>query len=162
MRRYLLLCGISLAAVASLRARQIHPATPPPPPPPEAPAPPPAPPIDLSIPPPAPPEEPAAPVFDPLHAKRSVAVGTFYLNSGKYDAAIERFVEAANYEPSLAEPWKFLGEAYEKKGALPSALESYKKYLELLPGAADSAKVRKRISALGEKIGKVSSKVAAH
>jgi len=91
-----------------------------------------------------------------------VAVGTFYLNSGKYDAAIERFIEAANYEPSLAKPWKFLGEAYEKKGAFPSAIESYKKYLELLPGAADAAKMRRRISVLGEKIGKNSSKAASH
>lgn len=108
------------------------------------------------------PAVPAEPVFDPLHAERSVAVGTFYLNSGKYDAAIERFIEAANYEPSLAKPWRFLGEAYEKKGAYSRAIESYKKYLELFPRAADAPKVQKRISTLEEKVGKVSSKAAAH
>jgi Tfp pilus assembly protein PilF len=101
-------------------------------------------------------------VFDPLHAERSVAVGTFYLNAGKYDAAIERFIEAANYEPSLAKPWKFLGEAYEKKGANASALDSYRKYLELNPRAADAAKVQKRISVLEEKVGKESSKAVSH
>ena len=105
---------------------------------------------------------PSEPVFDPLHAERSVAVGTFYLNTGKYDAAIERFIEAANYEPSLAKPWRLLGEAYEKKGAYPSALDSYRKYLDLNLQAADTAKVQKRISLLEGKVGKESSKTAAH
>ena len=89
-------------------------------------------------------------------------IGTFYLKAGKIDAAIERFLEAAHYEPSLAKPWKFLGDAHEKKGAYASAVESYKKYLELLPGAEDARKVQKRISLLEEKIEKESSKGAAH
>jgi len=184
MLRHVLICALLLAAARPLNAQQINPATPPPPPPPETPAtapinksatpPPPsaaapaAQPIDPSTPPPppsadAPDATPASsePVFDPLHAERSVNVGTFYLRAGKVDAAIERFIEAAHYEPSLAKPWKFLGEAYEKKGAYASAVESYKKYLELLPDAEDAKKVQKRISLLEEKIEKESSKAAA-
>jgi len=163
MRRHLsIICDLMLGGALSLSAQQIHPSTPPPPPPPEMRA---VQPIDISKPPPPPPEEPAAPpepVFDPLHAGRSVEVGTFYLKNGKYDAAIERFVEAAHYEPSLAKPWRLLGEAYEKKGALPSAIESYKKYLEIFPGAEDARKVQKRISLLEEKVERESSKSASH
>jgi tetratricopeptide (TPR) repeat protein len=163
MRKRLFICALLLAGAQSLSAQQVDPSTPPPPPPPEAPA---AQPIDPSTPPPPPPAEapaaPSEPVFDPLHAERSVDVGTFYLKAGKIDAAIDRFIEAAHYEPSLAKPWRLLGEAYEKKGAYPSAIESYKKYLELLPGAEDAKKVQKRISLLEEKIGKESSKAATH
>ena len=63
------------------------------------------------------------PVFDPLHAQRSLDVGKFYLNKGSYDAAIDRFIEASNYQPSLAAPWRFLGDAYEKKHEYAKAIE---------------------------------------
>ena len=139
---------------------QINPSVPPPPPPPDAPAEAKAPPIDPSTPPPPPAEEAAAPVFDPLHAGRSIEVGTFYLKRGNYDAAIDRFQEAARYQPKLAKPWILLGEAYEKKHDDARAVEAYKKYLDLFPGAEDAAKVQKRIAALEEKIGSQASKRA--
>src|SRR5271169_2976020 len=109
-------CGIFLLAGARpLSAQQVNPRVPPPPPPadtPAAPAPastnaPPdgttaapsaaAPqPIDPTVPPPPPTEDstpdppaaPSGPVFDPLHAERSIDIGRFYLNKGSYDAAI--------------------------------------------------------------------------
>jgi hypothetical protein len=116
-------------------------------------------PIDPTVPPPPPTEDsevdtpaaPAGPVFDPLHAQRSLDVGTFYLRKGSYDAAIDRFIEAANYQPTLAMPWKMLGEAYEKKREYAKAVEAYNKYLRILPHAADAAKIKKDISDLEEK-----------
>jgi tetratricopeptide (TPR) repeat protein len=115
-------------------------------------------PIDPTLPPPPPsadepetPEAPAGPVFDPLHAQRSLDVGTFYLNKGSYDAAIDRFIEAANYQPTLAAPWKMLGQAYEKKREYSKAADAYNKYLEKMPRAADAAKIRKQVSELQEK-----------
>jgi tetratricopeptide (TPR) repeat protein len=144
----------------AMKAQQISPSTPPPPPPAEAP------PISPSIPPPPPPAEaPAAPaeaVFDPLHAEKSIEVGTFYLKKGNYDAAIDRFLDATHFQPKLARPWKLLGEAYEKKHDHSGAIESYKKYLEVFPGAEDAAKVKKRITMLEEKIGEQASKHPAH
>ena len=73
------------------------------------------------------------------------------MNKGNYDAAIDRFEEAARYQPKLAKPWVLLGETYEKKHEDAHAIESYKKYLELFPGAADAAKVQKRIAVLEDK-----------
>jgi tetratricopeptide (TPR) repeat protein len=170
------LLGIFLLAVAlPLRAQQINPRVPPPPPPdepstpaanpPKSDAPPSAAapsatphPIDPTLPPPPPtadepetPEAPAGPVFDPLHAQRSLDVGTFYLNKGSYDAAIDRFIEAANYQTTLAMPWKMLGQAYEKKRDYAKAADAYNKYLEKMPRAADAAKIKKQIAELQEK-----------
>ncbi len=124
-------------------------------------------PIDVSIPPPPPSDDaapdpdptPAGPVFDPLHAQRSLDIGTFYMKKGSYDAAIERFLEAANYQPSLAMPWKLLGETYEKKREYAKAVDAYNKYLRILPHAADAAKIQKMISELQEK---ATAESAAH
>lgn len=170
-----------LAGPRRVDAQQVNPRVPPPPPPAEGPAastdaPPPAPagaspsatprPIDPSIPPPPPsedsaPEPPAAPsgpVFDPLHAQRSLDIGTFYLKKGSYDAAIDRFLEAANYQPTMAMPWKLLGETYERKHEYSKAVEAYNKYLRILPRAPDAAKIRKNIADLEEKVAQDSPK----
>jgi tetratricopeptide (TPR) repeat protein len=146
----ILFAVLLLTGAPSLRAQQIDPSTPPPPPPAETPPAPPA------------PSEPAAPVFDPLHAERSIEVGTFYLKKGNYDAAIDRFMDATRFQPKLASPWKLLGEAYEKKHDDSAAADSYKKYLELFPTAADAAKIKKRIAELEDKSGQQASKPSAH
>jgi hypothetical protein len=127
---------------------------------------PPSQPIDPSIPPPPPPEDsgtdpaatPSGPVFDPLHAQRSLDIGTFYLKKGSYDAAIDRFIEASNYQPTLAMPWKLLGETYEKKREYAKAADAYNRYLRILPHAADAAKIQKTISELEERTAQESSR----
>lgn len=179
-----------LAGAPCVSAQQVNPRVPPTPPAAEVPpassgvpaatpstpaaAPPDAPPvtsssqaIDPSVPPPppydeAPPDPPAplGPVFDPLHAQRSLNVGTFYLKKGSYDAAIDRFIEASNYQPNLAMPWRMLGEAYEKKRQYAKAVDAYHKYLRILPHAADAAKIKKTISDLEERSAQESPKKA--
>jgi tetratricopeptide (TPR) repeat protein len=126
-----------------VRAQQISPSTPP------------LPPVET-------PPALAEPVFDPFHAEKSIEVGTFYMKKGNYDAAIDRFVDATHFQPKLARPWRLLGEVYEKKHDNGSAIESYKKYLEIFPGAEDAAKVKKRITMLEEKAAQQASKRAQH
>jgi len=89
-------------------------------------------------------------------------VGMFYMKKGNYDAAIDRFMDATHFQPKLARPWKLLGEAYEKKHDNGSAIESYKKYLEVFPRAEDAEKVKKRISMLEEKTRQQASKRLQH
>lgn len=84
------------------------------------------------------------------------------MKQGKLDAAIDRFQEAARYQPKLAKPWLMLGEAYEKKHDNAHAVEAYKKYLDLFPTAEDAAKVQKRISELEEKTVPQASKQSAN
>ena len=88
----ILLTGLLVGSALPLPAQQISPSTPPPPPPAE-------------------PIEPAKPAFDPYHAEKSMEIGTFYFKKGNYDAAIDRFEEATRYQPTLAKPWRLLGEA---------------------------------------------------
>jgi tetratricopeptide (TPR) repeat protein len=124
--------------------------------------------IDLSVPPPppeapiplseAPPPPPPVPVFDPFHAAKSIEIGTFYMKRGNLDAAIDRFEEAAAYQPNLARPWELLGEVYEKKRDPAKAVESYQKYLHIYPEAPDGEKVRKRIAALNQELASKSAK----
>ena len=165
MLKRLLLVLVLAAVTRPLSAQQISPSTPPPPPPPEAPKAPAAQPIDPSTPPPPPlaePAKPPEPLFDPYHAQKNINVGTFYLNKGIYDAAISRFKEASRDQPGLAEPWRLLGEAYEKKHAYSNAVAAYKKYLEIFPDAKDAEKVTKTVSDLEEKIGKKSTTNSTH
>ena len=80
------------------------------------------------------------------------------MKKGVYDAAIDRFIEAANYQPSLAMPWKLLGEAYEKKHEYAKAVDAYNKYLQIVPRAADAARIQKTVADLQEKTAPESSK----
>ena len=139
----ILFAVLLLTSAGAAGAQQISPSTQPPPPP-------------------ETPPEPAKPVFDPLHAEKSIEVGTFYMKKGKYDAAIDRFEDATRWQPSLAKPWRLMGEAYEKKHDYGRAVESYKKYLEVFPGAEDATKVTKRIAMLEQKLGQEASRQPAH
>lgn len=166
---YIVFTAILFAGASSVCAQQIDPRLPPPPPPPAEPtgaSSTRAQPIDPTLPPPPPSTEPAEPatprepVFDPYHAAKSIEVGTFYLRKGDYDAAIDRFAEAAHYQPKLAKPWKLMGEAYEKKRMDAKAVECYKKYLEVFPHAEDAARITKRITELEEKAKQEASKAS--
>ena len=90
--------------------------------------------------------------WNPLKANKDMEVGSYYLKTGNYDAAIDRFEEAARLQPGLARPYLKLGETYEKKKQWPMAVTSYKKYLELFRAAPDAKKVQKRIAELEKQI----------
>jgi tetratricopeptide (TPR) repeat protein len=95
---------------------------------------------------------PPTPAWDPLHANKSVEVGTFYMRKGDYDAAIDRFEEAARLQPGLARPYLLLGEVYEKKNDPASAVSAYRTYLKLYRTAPDREKILERIERLQSKI----------
>jgi tetratricopeptide (TPR) repeat protein len=103
-----------------------------------------------AIPPPPPPE----PVFDPLRAEKSIEVGLYYMKKNNFDAAIERFQDAATAKPNFARPYLLLGDAYEKKGDRLEAVKALETYLKTLPSASDADKVRQRIDKLNREIQK--------
>lgn len=102
-----------------------------------------------------------APEWDPLRANKDMEVGTFYLKKGNYDAAIERFEDAARVQPGLARPYLMLGETYEKQKDFPKAVESYRKYLELYKTAPDGKKIQKRIEGLEKQIAREAGRSGA-
>jgi tetratricopeptide (TPR) repeat protein len=96
---------------------------------------------------------PDQPTWDPLRAEKDLEVGQYYMRRGDYDAAIDRFSDAIEAKPGYAVPFKFLGEAQEKKKLRKQAIKSYTRYLELFPSAEDGNKVRKRIDKLWSEVG---------
>jgi tetratricopeptide (TPR) repeat protein len=97
---------------------------------------------------------PDQPTWDPLRAEKDVEVGQYYMKKGDLDAAIDRFQDAAEARPGFAIPYRYLGEAQEKKGQKREAIKAYTRYLDLYPHAEDAAKVRKKIDKLWGEVGK--------
>jgi tetratricopeptide (TPR) repeat protein len=97
---------------------------------------------------------PDQPVWDPLRAEKDLEVGQFYMKKGDLDAAIDRFQDATIAKPGYAVPFRFLGEAQEKRGLKKQALKSYQRYLDLFPHADDGDKVRKKIEKLNREVDK--------
>jgi tetratricopeptide (TPR) repeat protein len=88
------------------------------------------------------------PKWDPLRAEKDLQVGQYYMHKGDVDAAIDRFEDATLAKPGYAIPFRFLGEAQEKKGLKKPAIKSYQRYLDLYPKAEDADKIRKKIEKL--------------
>ena len=91
---------------------------------------------------------PDQPIWDPLRAEKDLEVGQYYMRKGDIDAAMDRFQDAIVAKPGYAIPFRFLGEAQEKKGLKRDAIKSYSRYLDLFPHAEDKAKIEKKIEKL--------------
>lgn len=97
---------------------------------------------------------PDQPAWDPLRAEKDLEVGQYYMKKGDFDAAIDRFQDAAAAKPGYAIPFRYLGEAQQKKGLKKQAIKSYQRYLDLYPHAEDAEKVRKKIANLYKEVEK--------
>jgi tetratricopeptide (TPR) repeat protein len=94
------------------------------------------------------------PTWDPLRAEKDLEVGQYYMHKGDVDAAIDRFQDATTAKPGYAVPFRYLGEAQEKKGLKKEAIKSYQRYLDLYPHAEDGEQIRKKIDKLRSDIDK--------
>jgi tetratricopeptide (TPR) repeat protein len=92
------------------------------------------------------------PSWDPLRAEKDLEVGQYYMRRGDVDAAIDRFQDATTAKPGYAVPFRYLGEAQEKKGLKKQAIASYSRYLDLYPHAEDGDKIRKKIDKLRSEV----------
>ena len=95
---------------------------------------------------------PDQPGWDPLRAEKDLEVGQYYMHKGDIDAAIDRFQDATAAKPGYAIPFRYLGEAQEKRGLKKQAIASYSRYLDLYPHAEDGNKIRKRIDKLRSEV----------
>jgi hypothetical protein len=93
-------------------------------------------------------------MWDPLRAEKDLEVGQYYMRKGDVDAAIDRFQDAILAKPGYAIPFRYLGEAQEKKGLKRDAIKSYTRYLALYPRAEDKEKIEKKIEKLRSEIEK--------
>jgi tetratricopeptide (TPR) repeat protein len=97
---------------------------------------------------------PDQPMWDPLRAEKDLEVGQYYMHKGDLDAAIDRFQDATLAKPGYAVPFRFLGEAQEKRGLKKQAIKSYQRYLDLFPKANDADKIKKKIDKLYQEVDK--------
>ena len=97
---------------------------------------------------------PDQPKWDPLRAEKDIEVAQHYMHIGDYDAAVDRLQDAIDSKPGYAIPFRYLGEAQEKKGLKKQAIKSYQRYLDLYPHAEDAAKIKKKIEKLYKEVDK--------
>ncbi len=102
------------------------------------------------------------PAFDPLTAMKDIEVGQYYMQKGNIDAAIDRFLHAAEAQPTYAEPWRLLGEAYEKKGDLAESIKSFRKYLKIYPHSPMRKKIEDHLVDLQKTLQRETQKRKGH
>jgi len=87
--------------------------------------------------------------FDPKLAKKDTQVGMFYLQSGDFKGAYDRFVEATRTDPGNAEAVYGLGESALRLGKNDVALRNFRLYLSALPDGPHAKDVRKAMKKMG-------------
>jgi len=78
--------------------------------------------------------------YDPVEAEKSFNVGNFYYKRKNYDAAVERYLEALEYQPALTKARDALERACAK------ALDEHRNYIN--PKALDLAQHREKMAKL--------------
>ncbi len=88
---------------------------------------------------------------NPLLAEQNVNIGDFYFKKKNYDAAIQRYLEAIEYQPNLIRAYEALARAYEKKGDPEKAINAYKDFIQKNPDSPKSAEFRTKLAKLEKK-----------
>lgn len=90
-----------------------------------------------------------APVQSPQLAVKDTQVGTFYLKTGDYKGAYDRFVEAARVDPGNADAVFGLAEAARRLNHRDEAIRNYQLYLTALPNGPRAKEARKALKEMG-------------
>jgi tetratricopeptide (TPR) repeat protein len=86
--------------------------------------------------------------YNPLEAERNFRVGDFYFKKKNYAAAIQRYMEALDYQPNLVKAYEALGRAYEKSGNAEKAKEVYRDYIRKNPESTKVPEFQSRLARL--------------
>jgi len=86
--------------------------------------------------------------YNPLEAERSFRVGDFYLKKKNYTAAIQRYLEAIEYQPNLMKAYEALARAYEKSGKTDKALSIYRDLIQKNPDHPKVPEFQSRVARL--------------
>jgi len=90
-------------------------------------------------------------MFNPMEAERSVKVGNFYLKKKNYPAAIQRFLEALEYQPNMIKAYEALARTYEKSGEIDKAIAVCNDFISKFPYSPKVKKFRSQLSKLEKK-----------
>lgn len=87
--------------------------------------------------------------YSPRLAKKDAQIGDFYLESGNYRGAYDRFLEANHSDPGNAEAVFGLAESARHLSHADEALRYYRLYLTALPNGPHAKEVRKALKEMG-------------
>jgi tetratricopeptide (TPR) repeat protein len=91
--------------------------------------------------------------YDPLMAEKSIKIGDFYLKKKNFTAAIERYLEALQFQPDRWEAFDALGRTYEKNGEPAKATAIYTEFVNKNPDSSKVPEVRSRLAKLEKRTG---------
>ena len=89
--------------------------------------------------------------LNPALAEENLEIGNFYYKRKNYQAAIDRYMEALEYQPNLIKAFEALARAYEKNDELDKAINTYKDFLEKYPDSPKCSDFRLKLSKLENK-----------
>jgi tetratricopeptide (TPR) repeat protein len=100
--------------------------------------------------------EKKAPPISPAAMSRALALsqirrGEAALEKGHADEALSSFRSALDSDPGIAAAYRGMGMAYSMQGNDAQALQSYQRYLQLAPGAADVKDIRNSMKELKDR-----------
>jgi tetratricopeptide (TPR) repeat protein len=92
---------------------------------------------------------PASLPYNPKLARKDAEIGDYYLESGNFKGAYERFTEANRSDPGNAEAVYGLGESARRLNRRDEALRNYRLYLAALPRGPHAKEIRKAMKEMG-------------
>jgi tetratricopeptide (TPR) repeat protein len=96
-------------------------------------------------------EEPVPKEPNPMLAEENLEIGNFYYKRKNYKAAIQRYIEALEYQPNLIKAFEALAKAYEKNDQFDKAIDTYKDFLEKYPDSPKASDFRDKLAELEKK-----------
>jgi tetratricopeptide (TPR) repeat protein len=88
---------------------------------------------------------------NPMLAEENLEIGDFYYKRKNYKAAIQRYIEALEYQPNLVKAFEALAKAYEKNDEFDKAINTYRDFLEKYPDSPKASDFRDKLSELEKK-----------
>ncbi len=94
------------------------------------------------------PDVPKEKEYNPELAAKAVRIGDYYFKRKNFDAAIERYLEAMQYQPELAEAFENLGKTFEKKGDTVKAEQVYRDFINKNPKSPKVPEFKSKLAKL--------------
>jgi hypothetical protein len=88
-------------------------------------------------------------VYDPKRATEDVRVGKFYMQTGHYKGAYDRFKDAATFDHENVEAVFYLAQAAQKLNMQKEAAQNYQLYLAAVPDGPSAKAAKKALGELG-------------
>lgn len=88
---------------------------------------------------------------NPALAAKDINIGNYYFKSRNYPAAIQRYLEALEYNKDAISAYDGLAKAYEKNGDIAKTVQVLKTLMEKHPESHKAADYRARLAQLEKK-----------